>query len=1144
MQKTSHREKLKRRRTPLRRAGVTALAAFALTAGAARGEGIIYVDAARTGGLHNGNSWANAYQDLQPALQRARNDESVTQIWVARGTYRPDTYVNPGSRIPKFALVSGVAIYGGFAGTETSLSERDHRANPTVLSGDLGNNDASGIFTDNSYRVVDATAVGEGTILDGFIISGGNADSTGGINGYVGGGLHVNFATLIVRHCVFTGNRSDDGGAAVLADYSVLTLENCIFRNNQCGLGAGSGGGAVLSRFGSEVRIVNTLMTGNSADYGGAVDAWHGGVTLLNCTLHNNHAAISGGAVEASHDLTGFPESASATIANTILWGNTAGTSGSQLAQVLGTNGFITISYSTVQGGLTSVDMSGGGNLFWDLPTMLSSDPLFADAGGRLSSGSPAIDAGNNDLAYIATDLDGHGRLTDGGSGAAIVDLGAFEFYSGCVVGMPPPGGMMLLDWDSDGDIDRVDHDAFQTCMAGPAHSLSPGCRVFDVDNDCNVDLADYVHLQKAMERPPEVPPTLCVSPATLNFGSSSTSLTFSVWNCGGTALDYTISESSPWITSVTPTSGSSLGEQDLITVTVSRSGLADGRYDAPLTITSGTGGTPQTVNVIMYVGTSGLDMTAASRTSGVAPLAVFFDALDPASGIVQPGDGDHAAWHYFWDFGDPASGSWTSNGQSRNEATGYVAAHVYDQPGAYLVTLTVESPAGEQYEYRQLITVDDPAVIPGWKTYYVAANGADTNDGRTTSTPFRTFSKAMSVVGTNRAVRFRRGDTFTAPFSVTLSADGPGLIGAYGDPALPRPVILCGSLSYAFRPLKPHWRIQDLEMRGDARGNMYNCAIDGGAGATTYLLLERLKVQGFYTPILTTYYPVPIAHDHVFLVDCEIFGTANKGCFLGGTRQVVLGNHIHDNDSHLVRLWHARKAIISENRLMDPKDPAGAVIKLHNATEVPNLPEGRWVVIADNIIRGHTWAVTIGTQGAWANETVRDVVVERNFVDANPTTLIGIRISGQNVLARNNIGDLTGASGEAKLVGVTRWGIEPPPTGARLFNNNVFRADNGFAKLLDATWGDTLIYNNIAWAASGNVTLGGGSGSFSNNLTTNPRWVNPAAGDFRLQSNSPAIDTGRVVPVLDDYLQGVRPVDGNGSGGAQFDIGAVEYAP
>ena len=65
-------------------------------------------------------NWVDACGDLQTALDLAVPGD---EIWVAEGSYRPDR--GTGDRKGTFQLLSGVAIYGGFAGTETSRDQRD-----------------------------------------------------------------------------------------------------------------------------------------------------------------------------------------------------------------------------------------------------------------------------------------------------------------------------------------------------------------------------------------------------------------------------------------------------------------------------------------------------------------------------------------------------------------------------------------------------------------------------------------------------------------------------------------------------------------------------------------------------------------------------------------------------------------------------------------------------------------------------------------------------------------------------------------------------------------------------------------------------------------------------------------------------------
>ena len=96
---------------------------------------LCFVDAGASGG-NSGDSWTDAYTDLQSAL----TDANCTEIWVAAGIYTPTT--NPSDQTATFHLVDGVGVYGGFAGTETARDQRDLDANLTILSGDIDGNDS------------------------------------------------------------------------------------------------------------------------------------------------------------------------------------------------------------------------------------------------------------------------------------------------------------------------------------------------------------------------------------------------------------------------------------------------------------------------------------------------------------------------------------------------------------------------------------------------------------------------------------------------------------------------------------------------------------------------------------------------------------------------------------------------------------------------------------------------------------------------------------------------------------------------------------------------------------------------------------------------------------------------------------------
>lgn len=153
---------------------------------------------------------SNVYNDLQVALASATSGD---QIWVAGGTYKPTTGTD---RSISFQLIDGVELYGGFAGDETELSQRNWRLNETILSGDIGEVEFD---SDNSYNVLRADGsaiypITNTTILDGIIVEGGNADGMSGF--FYGGGLFLNNASPIIRNVWFRNNKAlAEGGGSL-----------------------------------------------------------------------------------------------------------------------------------------------------------------------------------------------------------------------------------------------------------------------------------------------------------------------------------------------------------------------------------------------------------------------------------------------------------------------------------------------------------------------------------------------------------------------------------------------------------------------------------------------------------------------------------------------------------------------------------------------------------------------------------------------------------------------------------------------------------------------------------------------------------------------------------------------------------------
>ena len=279
---------------------------------------ILKVDVRVSAGGH-GLTWDSAMNDLHKAIEIAkRSMGNVKEIWVAEGIYTPSSEGLDNTCDATFSLPSGVAIYGGFPTGGGEWEDRDPKQFETILNGDLAGDDTEVRVNDNCYHVATAFACDESTILNGFVITGGNAN--GEILRYArGGALLVIDGALLVRSCVFSNNyakvdggaiylvdsdpcfidcsffsnNSDDDGGAIYVDSSNVYFESCIFNSNR----TSDKGGSILL-IDSHSSFNSCQFISNQSRLGGAVVLWGNSNSILHrCSFKSNFTTSDGGAV-------------------------------------------------------------------------------------------------------------------------------------------------------------------------------------------------------------------------------------------------------------------------------------------------------------------------------------------------------------------------------------------------------------------------------------------------------------------------------------------------------------------------------------------------------------------------------------------------------------------------------------------------------------------------------------------------------------------------------------------------------------------------------------------------------------------------------------------------------------------------------
>lgn len=470
--------------------------------------------------------------------------------------------------------------------------------------------------------------------------------------------------------------------------------------------------------------------------------------------------------------------------------------------------------------------------------------------------------------------------------------------------------------------------------------------------------------------------------------------------------------------------------------------------------------------------------ITTTTPTSIIAGEAVHVQGLSSGLGVGTP-----LTTRFHWNFGDSTSGS------EYNDLDGFNAAHIYNNPGTYTVTLSITNQNGQTTTTTQQINV----ASDNRRTIYVAANGNDANNGLSPNSPIKSVGRANQLLGSNTKVLFRAGDTFYTSTTLEVAGYHDVLVGSYGSGN--RPVLM-------YNGVRTYTNIIGLDF------GTYNVTVSG----LTFDSIFNTDTNETNMP-----YAMRAVGTNIAVRNCTFL---NLGYAIDGSRQptgfllqdssapsatalrgylvwaqgsdyVLLGNFAANSTrEHIVRIGGATRLNISYN----------------NFTNLNRQAEGDSQDIAKGSI-----VVQKGSYAYVAHNTVTDGPIGVGPLAGNTTDALN---------------DKSAAWDWAVIDGntVSRSNIEFVPGGEHVMvRNNIVHSDDGAGIIVD---GENATYNRIVNDASilGNTIIN--NGTYGNAI-----WIEGVATGLRMDDNlmvAPNYQTGsnQAAPVyvsatdLSDFLE------------------------
>jgi PKD repeat protein len=398
--------------------------------------------------------------------------------------------------------------------------------------------------------------------------------------------------------------------------------------------------------------------------------------------------------------------------------------------------------------------------------------------------------------------------------------------------------------------------------------------------------------------------------------------------------------------------------------------------------------------------GSNGGDATAPKPVivlmgkTGSGPHTVFVHAVNSTLGAGTP-----LTAMYKWNFGDPAG--------KYNTLVGWNAAHTYDKPGTYTVTLAITNERGK----TRTLTTTVSVTADTRRTIYVDTNGSDLNNGLSASTPVKTVDRARALLGSSTRLLFHAGEVFNVDYGITIPFHDV-LVGSYGSGAKPvlNRVTGNGSSILSMFDNSSQIVIQDLTLDSPWKPVgviAEKMPADGIFPAGKNITIRRITFLNLDVAVDGDRSP-----DGTLVQDCNApLATGLRGVFIWaqGADQVYLGNTVANSTrEHIIRSVQVDRELIAYNNLTNlDRRPLGDALDYNKGTI--DVHRGTYAYVANNwLYGGELRAGPRNGPAAVPGDTTQWTVFDGNHTFGHE---VQVYPGTYHLMIRNNVISVSGGS-------------------------------------------------------------------------------------------------------------------------------------